>query len=138
MNGREVDESSPSKVRGVAALSILAKSSNSRSKELQLLVSLMLVARDSQKLVSLNRLGLCLSYTQTKEWIKRIPSYHGDCSRYSEGEWILVFDKVNFFKKTRHERTDRSSQSWDYTSRLAEIVFTHRPLVLGPTKCKSA
>lgn len=66
-------------------------------KGLQLLVSLMLVARavNKQVIASLNHLGVCLSCTQTIEWVKRVASD----VRLKEGQWMLAFDNVNFQKK---------------------------------------
>ena len=51
--------------------------------------------------------------------MKRLAKETAEDSNLKEGEWILVFDNVNFQKKVRHERKQRHTESWDFTSRLA-------------------
>ena len=93
-------------------------------KGLQLLVSLLLTARavSRQVITSLNHLGICLSYHQTMEWVKRLARETARDSTLKEGHWIVVFDNVNFQKRVRHERQHRHTESWNFTSRLAVRV----------------
>ena len=50
---------------------------------------------------------------------ERLAKETAEDSNLKEGEWILVFNNVNFQKKVRHERKQRHTESWDFTSRLA-------------------
>ena len=108
-------------IHSITAISILAKRKNHKIKGLQLLVSLMLIARAVHKKVitSLNHLGICLSYQQSMEWVKRLTKETKQNFKLKEGHWILVFDNVNCQKKIRHERMHRHTESWNFTSRLA-------------------
>ena len=89
------------RIQGISALSILARRRSTKMKGLQLLISLMLVARavNKQVIASLNYLGICLSYTQTMEWVKRLVKEVASDVSLKEGQWMLVYDNVNFQKK---------------------------------------
>ena len=99
-------------IRGITALSIIARRRSNKMKGLQLLVSLMLTARavSRQVITSLNHLGICLSYHQTMEWVKRLARETARDSTLKEGHWIVVFDNVNFQKRVRHERQHRHTE----------------------------
>lgn len=111
-------------VHSITALSILARRRSNKMKGLQLLVGLMLIARavHKQLIASLNHLGISLSYNQIMEWVKRLARETAKDSNLKKGEWILVFDNVNFQRKVRHETKQRHTESWDFTSRLAVKV----------------
>ena len=52
------------------------------------------------------------------DWLKRLSKETTEDSNLREGEWILVFDNVNFQRKSTHERKQQNTESWDFTSRL--------------------
>jgi len=107
-------------IRGLAALAVLAKQRNLRVSGLQQIVSLILIARSVPKQVisAFNHIGLCLSYTQSLEWVKRFRKENVAKANFSNGEWILVYDNINFHKKVRYERSTRQAKPRDFTSRL--------------------
>jgi hypothetical protein len=117
-------------IHNLAVLSILAKKKDDKLKGLQLLISLMMVARSVSKRVfdTFNHLGLCLSYSQTWDYVRKFAKEISRAIQLKEGTWIIAYDNINIHEKVQHERTFRYSEAWDFTSRLAlQVVHTPPP-----------
>ena len=108
-------------LRCVTLMSVLAKQKGMRLLMFQLLLSLMCFARAVSRPVldTLNRVGICMSYQRTLDWLKEIAKKTTTEHQLEKGQWLLVYDNVNFQKKIRHERLGRKGESWNFTSRLA-------------------
>lgn len=115
-------------IHSLAALSILSKKGDDKLKALQLLLSLMTVARSVSKRVfeTFNHLGLTLSYTQTWEYVRKFAAATERASQLKEATWIVAYDNINIHKRVMHERMCRH-EAWDFTSRLALKVKNTPP-----------
>ena len=113
-------------LRCVTLMSVLAKQKGMRLLMFQLLLSLMCFARAVSRPVldTLNRIGICMSYQRTLDWLKEIAKKTTTKHQFEkgQGQWLLVYDNVNFQKKIRHERLGRKGESWNFTSRLAAKI----------------
>lgn len=132
----------PKDIHSLAAISVLAKKNSDNVKGFQLLLSLMLVARATSKLVitTLNHIGICLSYSQTLRYIENAARTIENSRELSHGHWIVAYDNINIQKRMRHERFARHTEAWNFTSRLALKVAKLPPpeynSTAGISQCK--
>lgn len=111
--GRRPDiiRSSVLNIHSLAVLSIIAKKQDDKLKGLQLLISLMMVARSASKWLfeTFNHLGSCLSYSQTWDYVRKFATETARSTELKEGIWIVAYDNITIHKKVQHERMFRHS-----------------------------
>ena len=116
--------------KGVMAICTLLNARSARVKGMQLMVSLMLVARGAgrqvymytyirtnmhsndvkytivhfQAMTLLNHAGVCMSYSATWEHLLDLTQQANLLSKIQSGHWILAYDNLNVHCSIRHER----------------------------------
>eukprot|EP00118_Oscarella_pearsei_P012703 m.95669 g.95669 ORF g.95669 m.95669 type:complete len:849 (+) comp36860_c0_seq1:177-2723(+) len=121
----------PTKVlHTLSSICVLAKKNSDRVYGLQLMISLMLMARaTSEKVFTvLNQLGMSLSYNKTHRFLEDIASDWQKSKALKERKWIVAYGNVNCMKRVNHESISKSSYSSNFTSRFA-VEIMHIPPV---------
>ena len=87
--------------------SVILKQRETRASRIQLLTSFMLVSKGTSRevITHLNRMGLCMSYSQT--W-RRLEDVAADPERLRDVRSkpvLWVYDNLNIYRSLHHERT---------------------------------
>ena len=117
-------------LKGVMAICTLLNARSSWVKGLQLMISLMLVARASgrqvmwftlhiqtytwmliltQTMTLLNHAGVCMSYTATWDHLLAFTQEANLLTKVQTGNWIWAYDNLNIHRVHRHERQGTTS-----------------------------
>ena len=125
--GRNViGETSAEQRKAIMSLCTMLNARSQKVNGMQLLLSLMLIARATSKQVStinirfgvvylivsctsqaitvLNNAGVCMSYRMSWEYLRKLTTEAEYLQVVRCGHWLWVYDNVNLHQKVRHER----------------------------------
>ena len=126
--------------KAVSALCTILNARCGKVKGLQLLISMMLIARSTGRQVRLkpkyttqwdytsiihyrflNHAGICMSYNSTWLYLRQLTTQARYTDAVCSGRWLWIYDNLNIHQRVRREHTGKGNQ-WLITVVSAHIV----------------